>query len=169
MKVNVAYLGLLLAFALILSYIETLIPFQFGIPGIKLGLTNLAVILCIYLIGYREALLLALTKAIICGLLFGNLTMILYSLSGAFFSCIIMIIMVKSDKFHLPLVSAAGGVMHNMGQLAVAYAVIKTYGILYYIPMLILSGFITGILIGIAASLVKPYISRIMIRGESKL
>lgn len=169
MKVNIAYLGVLLAFALILSYIESLIPFQFGIPGIKLGLTNLAVILCIYLIGYREALLLTLSKAVICGFLFGNLTMILYSLSGAFFSCIIMMVMVKSDKFHLPSVSAAGGVMHNMGQVAVAYVTVKTYGILYYIPMLILSGLITGILIGIAASLVMPYIKRAIVRGEGNL
>lgn len=169
MKGNIAYLGLLLAFALILSYIEALIPFQFGIPGIKLGLTNLAVILCIYLIGYREALLLTLSKAVICGFLFGNLTMIFYSLSGAFFSCIIMVVMAKSGKFHLPVISAAGGVMHNIGQIAVAYLTVKTYGILYYIPMLILSGLVTGILIGIAATLVMPYIKKVIVRREGNL
>ena len=78
-----AHMGLLLAFALILSYIELLIPFQPGIPGVKLGLSNLAVVLCLYLLGWRKALLLTVVKAIFSGLLFGNLFMILYSLAGA--------------------------------------------------------------------------------------
>ncbi|MGN1180816.1 MAG: Gx transporter family protein, partial [Suilimivivens sp.] len=151
MRMKTAYLGLLLAFALILSYIEVLIPFSFGIPGIKLGLANFAVILALYLIGYREAFVLTIAKALLCSLLFGNMSMMLYSLFGAVFSIIIMILMVKSNRFHVPVVSAAGGVMHNIGQLVVAYFVVKTYGIFYYVPVLILAGLITGILIGITA------------------
>ena len=78
MNNKTAYMGILLAFALILSYIESLLPLSFGIPGIKLGLANLAVLLGICLIGYRETLLLAVSKAVICGFLFGNLSMIVY-------------------------------------------------------------------------------------------
>lgn len=165
MKTKTAHLGLLLAFALILSYIEILIPFSFGIPGIKLGLANLAVILALYLIGYREAFLLTIVKALLCGFLFGNMTMILYSLSGAVFSFLIMAAMRKSNRFHLPIVSAAGGVMHNTGQLLVAYYTVQTYGIFYYVPALLLAGLITGILIGIIGSLVLPYIKKIIERG----
>lgn len=110
-----AHMGLLLAFALILSYIELLIPFQPGIPGVKLGLSNLAVVLCLYLFGWRKALLLTVVKAIFSGLLFGNLFMILYSLAGAVFSALIMILLKKSGSFHIPVVSGAGGVAHNLG------------------------------------------------------
>ncbi len=166
MNVKTSYMGLLLAFALILSYIETIIPFQFGIPGIKLGFANLAVILTLCLLGYREAFLLTVVKAILCGFLFGNLTMIIYSLSGAVISFLTMALMVKSGRFHIPVVSAAGGVMHNIGQLAVAFVIVSTYGIFYYVPILILAGLLTGILIGITASLVMPYIKRIMERGS---
>lgn len=166
MKVKTSYMGLLLAFALILSYIETLIPFQFGLPGIKLGLANLAVILALYLLGFREAFLLTVVKAVLCGFLFGNLTMIIYSLAGAVISFFTMALMVKSDRFHLPVISAAGGVMHNAGQLAVAYIMVSTYGIFYYVPILILAGLLTGILIGITASVVMPYIKKVIERGS---
>lgn len=167
MKIKTAYLGLLLAFALILSYVEMLIPLSFGVPGIKLGLANLAVVLTLYLFGFKEALLLTLLKAVLCGLLFGNMTVILYSLSGAIFSFLAMAAMVKIDCFHLPVVSAVGGVMHNVGQLFVAFLVVETYGILYYVPVLILSGLITGILIGITSSLVMPYIKKVIERGNN--
>ena len=165
MKNKVAHIGLLLAFSLILSYIEVLIPFQTGIPGLKLGFANLAVLLCLYLIGYREAMLLTLVKAIFTGFLFGNLSVIIYSLSGAFFSCIAMILMKKSNYFHLPVVSAIGGVMHNAGQLLIAFLMIQTYGIVYYIPVLLVSGLLTGILIGSVASLLLPYLKKILERG----
>lgn len=165
MKNKVAYMGLLLAFSLILSYIEVLIPFQPGIPGIKLGLANLAVLLCLYLIGIREAILLTLVKAVITGFLFGNLSMIMYSLSGAFFSIIIMILMKKSGMFHLPVISAMGGVMHNVGQLLIAYVTVQTYGIVYYIPILLIAGLLTGILLGTVATLLLPYLQKILKRG----
>lgn len=166
MNTKTSYMGLLLAFALILSYIETLIPFQFGIPGMKLGLANLAVILTLYLIGHKEAFLLTVVKAVLCGFLFGNMTMIIYSLAGALASFFSMALMVRSGRFHLPVVSATGGVMHNMGQIAVACVIVSAYGILYYVPVLILAGLLTGILIGVTASLVMPYIKRIIERGN---
>lgn len=167
MKSKTAYLGLLLAFALILSYIEALLPFSFGIPGVKLGLSNMAVLLALYLLGYRDAFLLTVVKAVLCGFLFGSMTMILYSLSGAVCSFLAMAAMRKSNRFHLLTVSAAGGVMHNAGQLLVAYFVVKTYGIFYYVPVLILSGLTAGILIGVMAALVMPFLRNAMKRGNS--
>lgn len=160
-----AYMGLFLAFALILSYIETLIPFTPAIPGIKLGLANLAVILCLYLFDFKSALLLTTVKAILSGLLFGNLFMIVYSLSGAWFSLLLMALLQKKDFFHLPVVSGAGGIMHNMGQLLVAFFAVETYGVIYYIPVLITAGLITGIVIGTAAALVLPYLRKILVKG----
>lgn len=166
MKTRTAYLGLLLAFALILSYIETLIPFQTGIPGIKLGLANLGVVLCLYLLGWREALLLSVVKALLSGFMFGSLSMILYSAVGAFLSALVMIGLKRTGWFHVPVVSAAGGVFHNLGQLLVAGLVLETYGILYYMPVLILAGLGTGAVIGMVSALVLPYLQNIISKGS---
>ena len=165
MKNKTAFMGLLLAFALILSYIETLIPFQTGIPGVKLGLANLAVVLSLYLFTWKEAILLTTLKAVLSGLMFGNLFMIIYSLAGALISCMIMILLKKTGGFHVPIVSVARGVMHNMGQLLVAVFVVETYSIFYYIPVLMIAGLITGLVIGSVAALVLPYIQNIVSKG----
>ena len=165
MKNKTAFMGLLLAFALILSYIETLIPFQTGIPGVKLGLANLAVVLSLYLFTWKEAILLTTLKAVLSGLMFGNLFMIIYSLAGALISCMIMILLKKTGGFHVPIVSVAGGVMHNMGQLLVAVFVVETYSIFYYIPVLMIAGLITGLVIGSVAALGLPYIQNIVSKG----
>ncbi len=166
MKNKAAYLGLLLAFALILSYIEVLLPLQMGIPGVKLGLANLAVLLCLFLFTVKDAMLLSVVKAVLTGLLFGNLYMILYSLAGAVLSCLIMAVMIRCKRFHIPVVSAMGGVMHNVGQLVVAYLTIQTYGVLYYVPILLIAGMVTGLLIGITVSLTLPYIKKVIERSE---
>lgn len=161
-----AYMGLLAALALILSYVENLISFQPGIPGVKIGLANLAVLICLYLFSWKEAMILTVVKAVVSGFLFGNLFMISYSLSGALISALTMILLKKSGLFHVPAVSAAGGVMHNMGQLLVALFVVETYSVVYYMPVLIFSGLLTGIVIGMAASLVLPYIKNIVKKGN---
>lgn len=155
-------MGLLTALALILSYIEILIPFQTGIPGMKLGLANLAVVLCLYLFSFREAVLLTIVKAVLSGLLFGNLFMILYSLSGAIFSVCIMGSMKAKNRLHVPVVSAMGGVTHNLGQLLVAMITVETYRVAYYVPVLLLSGLLTGSVIGITAALVLPYLQKLL-------
>lgn len=159
-------MGLLLAFALILSYIETLIPFQTGIPGIKLGLANLAVVLCLYLFGWREAMFLSVVKALLSGFMFGSLSMIIYSAAGAFLSALVMIGLKRTGWFHVPVVSGAGGVFHNLGQLFVAGLVIETYGVVYYIPILMVAGLGTGIVIGMVSSLVLPYLQTIISKGN---
>lgn len=167
MKKKTAYLGLLLAFALILSYIETILPLQTGIPGMKLGLANLAVVLCLYLFHWKEALLLSIVKALLGGFMFGSLSMIIYSVAGALLSAVVMIILKKTGWFHVPVISAAGGVAHNLGQIFVAFFVLESYSIFYYMPILIIAGLLTGIVIGVTAVLVLPHIQNIVSKGFS--
>ncbi len=164
MKLKSIYLGLLLAFALILSYVETLIPFSVAIPGIKIGMSNLAVVWCLYLLSFREAMLLSVSKAVLSGLLFGNPVMILYSLSGAVLSGLVMYLLKRSNGFHVPVVSAVGGVAHNIGQLLVAFLMVQTYGIVYYIPFLLLAGLLMGGVNGSISALVLPYLQKLFIQ-----
>ena len=157
-KGKTAYMGLLLAFALILSYVESLIPFFFGIPGMKLGLANLAVLLTMILLGVREALMINIGRIIISSFLFGNMFMILYSLAGGIFSFLVMIGMKKSKKFSIAGISMGGGVFHNVGQLLVAFAVVETKSIFYYLPVLLAAGVGTGFLNGVIVMTVLPHL-----------
>lgn len=157
MMKKTAHMGLFLASALILSYIESLIPFYFGIPGVKLGLANLAVLFALYRYGWREALLLNLMRILLAGFLFGNLFTIIYSLAGAITSFSVMCLLKQPDSFSILGVSIAGGVSHNIGQILVAYFVTKTAGVAFYLPVLLIAGIITGLLIGLAAREVLKY------------
>lgn len=152
--------------ALLLSYIETFIPFAVGIPGIKIGLANLAVVLCLYTFSFADTMLLAILKAVLSGLLFGNVFMIIYNLSGAIFSCVIMGCFRKKDSLHVPVVSAVGGVSHNVGQLLVAFIVVKTYAVWYYMPFLLIAGMIMGLVNGGVATLMLPFIRKIIKNKE---
>lgn len=146
---KVAYLGVFLALALILSYVESLIPFYFGIPGVKLGLTNLIVVIMLYCTGAKEALGVSVLRIILAGFLFGNLFSILYSLCGAALSFAVMYLLKKSGRLKVVSVSVAGGIAHNVGQLIVAAFIVETYQVLYYMPVLLIAGVLTGFLIGI--------------------
>lgn len=147
-----AYLGLTLALALICSYIEALIPMPIGIPGVKLGLTNVVVVGILYLSDWKAAAFVSFSRVLLAGFFFGNLYSILYSLAGACLSLLVMIAVKKTEKLHLISVSAAGGIAHNVGQFLVAALVVENYRILYYLPVLFLVGMITGVLIGTAAT-----------------
>lgn len=147
-----AYLGLCLALALICSYVETLIPIPIGIPGVKLGLTNVVIVGVLYLSNWRDAALVSVARVLLAGFFFGNLYSILYSLAGAIFSLIVMAVIKKTEQLHLISVSAAGGIAHNVGQFLVAALVVENYRILYYLPVLFLVGMLTGVLIGVAAT-----------------
>lgn len=154
-------LGFLLAVSLLLSYIESLLPFGIGIPGIKLGLPNMIVILLLYLYSGREALLVNMLRIIVSGFLFSNLYTILYSLAGAFCSFVIMYLLKKTKKFSLIGISVSGGVFHNIGQLLMAVLVVKSVAAVFYLPYLMLAGVFTGFLIGVAVRQVMPYIARL--------
>lgn len=141
--------GLLVALAFIFSYIEALIPINLGVPGIKLGLANVVVMIALYKLGAKEAFSLALVRVVLVGFTFGNLMMMMYSLAGSILSCIFMILLKKSKQFSMIGVSISGGVMHNVGQILMAIIVLDTVQLYYYLPVLIISGIVTGILIGI--------------------
>lgn len=152
MKHRVAYFGVFTALALIFSYVETLIPLNFGIPGMKLGLANLLIVILLYKRDMKEALLLSVVRIFLSGFMFGSMFSILYSLAGGMLSLLVMALLKKSQKFSVMGVSIAGGVSHNLGQLAVAMAVVETYRVGYYFPVLLIAGMITGMLIGVAAN-----------------
>ncbi len=151
MRTRAAYFGVFTALALIFSYLESLIPIQFGIPGIKLGLANLLTVILLYKRNAKEAMLLSAVRVILSGFMFGNLFSIVYSLAGGIMSLLVMAVLKRSGKFSVIGVSTAGGVSHNIGQLLVAMAAVETYRVGYYFPVLLIAGVLTGLLIGTAA------------------
>ena len=151
---KIARMGLLVALSMILSYVESLIPAFVAVPGVKVGLANIVVIFALYTLGPIEALIVSLLRVILSSFLFGSVLSLLYSLSGALLSLSGMILMKKVKIFSTTVVSVTGGVLHNVGQILVACLVLETDVLLYYLPVLILSGVITGAVIGIIASLV---------------
>ena len=151
MKKKVAILGVFLALALICSYVESLIPFYFGVPGMKLGLTNVVVLLLLYFFGAKEALLVSVMRILLSGFMFSNAFSILYSLAGGILSWAVMLLLKKTGRFHMVSISICGGITHNLGQILVAMVVVKNYYIFGYFPFLFIGGGITGLFIGLVA------------------
>lgn len=152
MKSKVAFLGVYIALALIFSYVEMLIPFSFGVPGMKLGLANLITLTVLYKVGRKEAYCFTLARVVLTGFLFGNYFSILYSLSGGLLGLFAMDFSKKRGGYSIFGVSMLGGVFHNIGQVFMAGIVLETSRILYYLPILLISGLGTGFLIGFLAS-----------------
>lgn len=152
MKNKVAVFGVFTSLALILSYIELLIPINFGIPGMKLGLANLLVVILLYKCGPRDALLLSVIRILLSGLIFGNMFSIFYSLGGGLLSLAVMIFLKRTGQFTVTGVSLGGGASHNVGQLLIAMFVVQTYQVGYYLPVLLIAGVITGAVIGILSA-----------------
>lgn len=158
----VAIVGVMAAFAAILSYIEALIPINIWIPGVKLGLANIAVVTVMYLYGSKKAFVVNFIRIIVVGLLFGSLFSISFSLAGAIVSYLSMVVAKKTDLFTIIGVSVIGGVAHNLGQALVASWVIDSYNVMYYVPALMFAGIITGIIIGIIGKIVTRYMEVIL-------
>ena len=152
MKSKVAYFGVFTALALIFSYVETLIPINFGIPGVKLGLANLIIVIALYKMRLREVYLLSIVRVLLSGFIFGNYFSIIYSLAGGLLSLTVMAVFKRKDGFSIMGISIAGGVFHNVGQLIVAMLVVETFSVAYYVPVLLIAGMITGLLIGIVSN-----------------
>ena len=146
---KLAYMGLFAAIAIIFGYVESLIPFFAGIPGIKLGLANLAVLFILETYTWKEAALVSIVRILVIGFMFGNMFSILYSMAGAALSLTVMTLMKRFSGFSILGVSVAGGVSHNIGQLIIAALIVENTSLFYYAPVLLISGVITGILIGI--------------------
>lgn len=152
MKNKVAVFGVFTSLALILSYVELLIPINFGIPGMKLGLANLLVVILLYKGCPRDALLLSVIRILLSGLIFGNMFSIFYSLGGGLLSLAVMIFLKRTGQFTVTGVSLGGGASHNVGQLLIAMFVVQTYQVGYYLPVLLIAGVITGAVIGILSA-----------------
>ena len=153
MKSRVAYFGVFTALALIFSYVETLIPVNLGIPGVKLGLANLIIDVALYKMRLSEAYLLSVVRVLLAGFIFGNYFSIIYSLAGGLLSLTVMALLKKWGGFSLQGISIAGGVFHNIGQLIVAAVVVETFSVTYYFPVLLVAGLLTGLVIGIVAEM----------------
>lgn len=150
---RVALTGLLASLALIFSYVELLVPFHAGVPGIKLGLANLVPLIILYRLDARYAFTANLIRVILAGLLFSGMFAALYSLAGSATSFLCMYLLKKSNLFSILGVSMAGGVLHNLGQLCVAMAAVSGLQLIHYVPVLIISGMIAGIIVGIGGTI----------------
>lgn len=154
--VRLTTLSLLVAVAMILSYIEAQIPLSVAVPGVKLGLSNIATLFALYTLGASDAVLVSLVRVVLSSMLFANPIMMIYSLSGAALALISMILMKRIGLFSILGVSVVGGVMHNAGQIIAAVIMMKNSGVAYYLVPLIISGTVAGVAIGvISAILVK--------------
>ncbi len=157
MKLNtkkVAYLGMLIALAFVLSYVEVLLPLNIGIPGAKIGLANIVTVVALYTIGAKNSLILSIVRVILVGLTFGNFAMMLYSAAGALLSFTMMYFGRRSKKLSIMGVSVLGGVFHNVGQIIVAIFAMETSQLIYYLPVLVIIGTISGAVIGILSGMI---------------
>ncbi len=145
-------LAMLTAVAMILSYVESLLP-SVGIPGVKMGLANIAVIFALFRFGWKEAAALSLVRVVLVSLLFGSVGAMLYSLAGAVLSLAVMALLRRIDRFSTVGISVAGGVAHNAGQILMAMLILHTKQLLGYLPVLAVSGIAGGVLTGLAAAL----------------
>jgi heptaprenyl diphosphate synthase len=159
---KIALCGVLTALAMIFSYIESVIPVPIPVPGIKLGVANIAVIMILYVLGVKEAIVINLLRIVLTSLLFGNVNSFLFSISGAALSLVIMIIMKKLDFFSCIGVSVCGGVMHNIGQIIAAVFIMGSEAIVFYLPVLIVSGVFTGVVIGVVSGIVAKHVRKVV-------
>ena len=162
---RVALTGMMASLALIFSYVEVLFPFNAGIPGVKLGLANLVPLIILYRLDARYAFAANLIRVILAGLLFSGLFAALYSLAGSFTSFLVMYLLKKTRLFSVIGVSTAGGVFHNLGQLTVAMLAVSGPQLIHYMPVLIISGMIAGIIVGIGASILLDRIPEKLFRA----
>ena len=162
MSKKVAMTGMFVALAMIFSYVEVLIPINLGIPGMKLGLANLVVVVTLYVLGVKTAFAVSIIRIILVSMTFGSLSAMLYSMAGGLLSFAGMVLFKKIRALSVIGVSVIGGVLHNAGQVIVAMAVVENVMLVSYFPPLMIAGTITGALIGIVSSNVIPRVKPVM-------
>lgn len=145
--------AILAALAMIFSYIEFLVPFSVGIPGVKLGIANLVIVIALYALDFRYAFTINVVRILLNGFMFTGVFAMLYALSGGILSIVVMGLLKKTDKFSMVGVSMAGGVAHNLGQLIIAAIMVENLKMFLYFPVLLFSGMLTGILIGMGGTI----------------
>lgn len=160
---KIAQIGMLVALAMVFSYLESLVPVSLGVPGIKLGLSNLVTVFALYQLSIPEAFGISLVRIVLCGITFGNLSTMMYSLAGGMLSFLVMVLLKKTKKFSVYGVSIAGGVSHNVGQLLMAASILQTGVLIYYFPFLLLAGIVAGAAIGFLGGII---IKRLSSQGD---
>ena len=151
---KLAYLGLCTAVALILAYVEVLLPPLFtAVPGIKLGLPNIAIIFVLYRYGVRHAAAVSFIRIAVVAMLFGNPMTFVYSLAGAALSLLVMALLRRMDFLSMVGVSVAGGVFHNVGQILMAMLLLGTAELGYYLIVLAITGTVSGVFVGLCGAL----------------
>ena len=148
---KIANMAMLVAVAMIFSYVESLIPINFGVPGMKLGIANLVTVTGLYFLAVPEMMAVVAMRVLLTGFLFGNGMSIMYSLAGGLLSVLVMAGIG---------ISMAGGIAHNIGQLAVATLVVENLKLIYYLPALLAAGAVTGFLIGLVSGKLLPVVKR---------
>ena len=162
---KLANMAMLVALAMIFSYVESLIPINFGVPGMKLGVANLVTVTGLYFLEIPEVLAVSVLRVLLTGFLFGNGMSIIYSLAGAVVSLLAMVLVKKMDGISIVVgVSITGGVFHNIGQILVAMAVVENLKLIYYLPVLLVAGTVTGFVIGIVAGKILPVVKKEAVR-----
>ena len=156
-------MGMLVALAMVLGFVETLIPINLGIPGMKLGLANIVVVIALFLFDIKTAVVVSILRIILIAMTFGNMSMMFYSIAGASLSLLSMIAISKIKSFSLISVSIVGGIMHNVGQIICAAFVVRTNGVFIYLPVLMIAGLVSGALIGIVAGLISVRLTNVKI------
>ena len=146
-------MALTTAIALVLSFIESQIPAFVAVPGVKMGLANIAIVYALYRLGWKEAAIISLIRVVLVSLLFGSAASFLYSLAGAVLSLLGMALLKKTGKFTEIVVSVAGGVLHNIGQIAMASIILETDALRYYLPFLLVSGILAGVVLGLISGI----------------
>ena len=146
-------LSMVLAIAMVLSFIESRMPLSVAIPGVKIGFANIAIVFALYKLGAKEAVCVSVVRVFLVSFLFGNSVSLMYSLAGAVLSLTLMLLLKRLSPFSELGVSIAGGVAHNIGQIAMACIILKTNIIAYYLPFLLLSGTVAGVIIGIVSAI----------------
>ena len=158
---KVAYYGVFASLAILMGYVETIIQIPLPVPGIKLGLSNVIVLLAMYSMGNKEAFGISIVRVFVSAMLFKGFLSFWYSFVGALLSCFVMILAKKTHKLSGYGVSVLGGISHNIGQILVAYIILGRSVVLYLAPILIISGIITGFGIGVVVEYCRVYIDKI--------
>ena len=162
---KIANMAMLVVLAMIFSYVESLIPINFGVPGMKLGIANLVTVTGIYFLALPEILLVVVMRVLLIGFMFGNGMSIIYSLAGGILSVLVMTLLKKAKGFSEVGVSIAGGIAHNIGQLIVAAIVVENMKLVYYLPALLIAGTITGCLIGMLSKKMLPVVKTEVVKS----
>ena len=145
---RIALCGIFTALALIFSYVEAIVPLPLGVPGIKMGFANIIIVVALYTMDAKTAFAINILRIIIAGLLFTGVFGMLYSLAGGILSFLSMLIIKKIKYFSILGVSISGGVAYNLGQILTAALIISNIKMFVYFPVLVLSGVVTGTIIG---------------------